>query len=72
MITKMDRLFNNKPEQSYIDKLFGIVPYPVYTKKFIKHYENPDMFYLDKTAGIMPKGSLIDESGNVYLIANAI
>ena len=70
LISKMDRLFHNNIEQSIIDKINDINVSNCNIVKFIRHYDNPDMFYLDKTAGIMSKGSLIDESGNVYLVEN--
>ena len=70
LISKMDRLFHNNIEQSIIDKINDINISNCNIIKFIRHYDNPDMFYLDKTAGIMPKESLIDESGNVYLVEN--
>ena len=70
LISKMDRLFHPNIKQSIIDKINDIDISNCNIVKFIRHYDNPDMFYLDKTAGIMPKGSLIDESGNVYLVTN--
>ena len=70
LISKMDRLFHNNIEQSIIDKINDIAVWDINIINFIRHYDNPDMFYIDKTAGIMPKESLIDESGNVYLVEN--
>ena len=65
----MDRLFHEGTIKQFIfDKLNNIDVSKCHLIKFIRHYDNPDMFYLDKTAGIIPKDSLIDESGNVYLV----
>ena len=53
---------------STLDKLFGAKAHQVKSSRFLRKYNNPDLFYLDKSAGILPINSYIDNTGKVYQV----
>ena len=73
MISKYDKLYKDIESAnnalSIFDLLSGIEASQVENPRYIRRYSNPDMFYMDKTAGLMPLNSYITDSGKVYQIA---
>ena len=54
---------------STLDIISRVTPTKIKSSRYIHKYSNPDMFYMDKTAGILPANSYITDSGKVYQIA---
>ena len=73
LISKYDKLYKDVDSAdkalSTLDIICGATPRKVKRSHFIRKYSNPDMFYMDKTAGLMPLNSYITDSGKVYQIA---
>ena len=73
LISKYDKLYKDVDSAdkalSTLDIICGATPRKVKRSHFIRKYSNPDMFYMDKTAGILPANPYITDSGKVYQIA---
>ena len=54
---------------STLDIISRVTPTKIKSSRYLRKYSNPDMFYMDKTAGIIPANSYITDSGKVYQIA---
>ena len=69
---RFDNLYKNSESAnkalSVLDIVSGAKTQPVKNLRHLRRYSNPDLFYLDKTAGIMPLNSYIDGSGHVYYV----
>ena len=72
LIGKFDKLYQSKESANNalycFDIISGVSPTKIKNSRYLRKYINPDLFYMDKSAGIIPSNSYIDESGNVYCV----
>ena len=72
LIGKFDKIYQNKESAqnalSCFNLISGAKPLHIKDSRYLRRYVNPDLFYMDKSVGIVPHNSYIDESGNVYCI----